>query len=93
MLDIVRWLLDWPRNSDGEVIFRNTHEAIFYAIMVKNIKALVEEIDVLKCKCKEDLFLEQTKPDANPDRMIQLACKLQFYNECIDTSHKLFKEE
>ncbi|GAI56295.1 unnamed protein product, partial [marine sediment metagenome] len=31
--------------------------------------------------------------DGNPDRMIQLSCKHQFYSECIETAQQLFKEE
>lgn len=93
MIDIVRYLLEWPRNSKGEVIFENTHEAMFYAIMVKNVKVLVQEIETLKTISKHDLYLEQTKPDGNPDRMIQLAAKHSFYRECIETAEKLFGEE
>lgn len=93
MLDIARYLLDWPRTRKGEVIFNNTHEALFYATMIHNVKVLAEEIETLRIIAKRDLFLEQTKPDGNPDRMIQLACKHQFYSECIETAQRLFKEE
>ena len=93
MIDIVRYLLEWPRNSKGEVIFKNTHEAIFYAIMVKNAKVLVEEIELLRIKAKWQLALEKIKPDGNPDLMIQLGAKHQFYSECIDTAKKLLREE
>ena len=93
MLDIVRYLLDWPRNGSGNVIFSNSHEAIFYAIMVHNAKALVEEIEILRIRAKSDLKLEQNKPDGNIDRMIQLAVKHQFYSECIETAKRLLQEE
>lgn len=93
MIDIVRYLLDWPRDSKGGVIFSNSHEAIFYAIMVKNMKVLVEEIEVLRIKVKWDLILEKLKPDGNPDRMIQLAAKHSFYRECIETATSLLLEE
>ena len=93
MIDIARYLLDWPRDKKGEVIFKNSHEAIFYAIMVHNIKVLVQEIEPLRYRCKIDLYLEQMKPDGNPDRMIQLAAKHQFYSECIETAKKLYNEE
>lgn len=91
MIDIVRYLLDWPRDSNGWIIFSNSHEAIFYATIVHNVRALVEEIETVKTICKHDLYLEQTKPDGNPDLMIQLACKHSFYRECIDTAKKLLK--
>ena len=93
MLDIVRYLLDWPRNGSGNVIFSNSHEAIFYAIMVHNAKALVEEIEILRIRAKSDLKLEQNKPDGNIDRMIQLAVKHQFYSECIEVAKRLLQEE
>lgn len=93
MIDIARYLLDWPRDSKGEVIFNNSHEAIFYAIMVKNMKVLVEEIEVLRIIAKKDLYQEQTKPDGNLDRMIHLAAKHSFYRECIQTATSLLQEE
>lgn len=93
MIEMIRYLLDWPRNSKGEVIFRNSHEAIFYAIIVKNMKVLVEEIEGLSEIVKTDLYLEQIKPDGNPDLMIQLACKHSFYRECIETAKSLLQEE
>ena len=93
MLDIVRYLLDWPRDSKGEVIFSNSHEAIFYAIMVHNAKALAQEIEALRITAKWDLEIEKMKPDGNIDRMIQLAAKCQFYNECIQTAKKLLQDE
>ena len=92
MINMVRYLLEWPRDSNGEVIFLNTHEAIFYAIMVKNAKALVEEIELLRYKCKKDLYLEKKKASPDLDLLIQLGVKHQFYSECIDTAKKLFEE-
>ena len=92
MLDIVRYLLAWPRNDRGELIFENTQESIFYAIMVKNIKVLVEEIEVLRNLCQKRLYLELQKPDANLDLVIRLGGKHEFYRECIDTAKKLFSE-
>ncbi|MBA7713257.1 hypothetical protein ES703_122257 [subsurface metagenome] len=93
MIDIVRYLLDWPRDSKGEVIFSNSHEAIFYAILVHNAKALAEEIEALRIRAKLDLEIEKNKPDGNPDLMIYLSCKHSFYRECIDTAKKLLQEE
>ncbi len=85
--------MEWPRNREGEVIFSNSHEAIFYAILVHNAKALVEEIEGLSEIVKRDLYLEQIKPDGNPDLMIQLVCKHSFYRGCIDTAKSLLQEE
>lgn len=92
MLNIVHWLLDWPRNSKGEVIFKNSHEAIFYAIMVRTANDFIKELEALRIKAKWDLNIEKMKPDGNPDLMIQLASKHQFYSECIETTQKLFRE-
>lgn len=93
MIDIVRYLLDWPKDSKGELIFSNPHEAIFFSILVHNAKALAEEIEVLRNRAKWDLELEKRKPDGNIDRMIQLSAKHQFYSECIYIAKKLLMEE
>jgi len=93
MLDIVRMLLDWPRNEKGELIFRNTHDAYFYATMVFEMKELAEYIEPLLEIAKIDLQEEREKPAPNQTRMIYLARKHQFYSECIDSAKILFMEE
>lgn len=93
MLDVVRYLLDWPRNEKGEVIFRDTHDAHFYATMVHDFNDLVEEIAPLLEIAKRDLQAEREKPVPNQTLMIHLACKHQFYRECIEAAKSFPREE
>lgn len=93
MIELTRYLLDWPRNEKGEVIFRNTHEAYFYATMFRSCMELMEEIKGLLEITKRDLHLEREKPTPNRNRMILLACRHQFYKECIDEANRLLQEQ
>lgn len=83
----------WPRNKKGELVFKNTHEAIFYANLITDKKRLVDEIDVCLRSARRELSIYRTKKSPNLDRLMHLAVKAQFFRECLQEVNRIKDEQ
>jgi hypothetical protein len=83
---------NWPRNNAGEPIFKTSENAIYYAMLIFNRPAKVQEIVKLR---KTSLFNgghRRKSPNPDLDMLMQIAMKAQFARECLEEVERLNKE-
>lgn len=84
MRPIVSNLENWPKTRDGHPIFKCTEEAFFYANLIykneKEIKMIRKGMEI----ARQDVHAMREKGSQNFNKMMHLACKGQFYRECLE---------
>ena len=83
----------WPRRKNHEIIFKDTHQAIFYANLIASNKRLVDEIDLCRRQARRELMAERQKPVLNHDRLMDIAVKAQFFRECLEEVKRIREEQ
>jgi len=82
----------WPRRKNHEIIFKTTHQAIFYANLIASNKRLVDEIDLWRRQARRELIAQRQKTDPNYDTLMEIAVKGQFFRECLDEVNRIREE-
>ncbi|MBA7478651.1 hypothetical protein ES707_14079 [subsurface metagenome] len=83
----------WPRGENGEPVFRTDNDAIFYANLIYNKLALVEEIDLYRRMARREVTILRQKPDPDLDMLYEIAVKAQFFRECLDEVKRIREEQ
>lgn len=77
-------LANWPRTTKDQPIFKCSEEANFYANLIfdndKEIKLIRKAME----NARQDVHEMRQKGSKNLDRMMHMACKAQFYRECLE---------
>jgi len=85
-------LTDWPRRKNGELIFRDTNEAIYYAYVTDDRLAAYDLFKKWRKKNQQDIDFLKKKDTYNWNRLFDLACRGQFYRECMEEIERLNEE-
>jgi len=83
----------WPRRNNGQIIFKNSNQAVFYANLIYNNKRLVDEIDMSLRAARRDLIIQRQRNGPNMDKLMELAVKAQFFRECMDEVKRIREEQ
>lgn len=92
MVNLTERAEQWPRGENGEPVFRTDNEAIFYANLIYNKLALVEEIDLYRRMARREVTILREKPDPDLDMLYEIAVKAQFFRECLDEVKRIREE-
>lgn len=74
----------WPRTRKGEPIFQGTEEAYFYANLIFDNEKEIKLIRKAMENARQDVHEMRNKGSKQLNKMYSLACKAQFYRECLD---------
>ena len=86
-------LNDWPRRKRGDLIFRSTEEAFYYANIVEDRLAAYDLLSKWRRNTYQEIdVLKKMKP-LNFDRLFDRAVRAQFYREAMEEITRLNKEE
>lgn len=89
MAKIIDTLNAWPMNKGGQMIFKSSEEAIFYAVLIYDKPEKVQEIKRLRRSTLAEIGERRARKNVNFDLLMQLACKAQFYRECVEEVDRL----
>jgi len=89
MSKIIDTLRNWPRSIAGQVIFESSEDAIFYAALIYDDPDRVKEIKSLRRSTLVEIGLRRAKKQVNLDLLMHIACKAQFYRECVEEVDRL----
>lgn len=92
MVTLTEKAKQWPRRTNGEIIFKNTNQAIFYANLIANNKRLADDIDLWRRQARREVMAERQKTDPNYDRLMEIAVKGQLFRECLDEVKRIKQE-
>jgi len=84
---------DWPRRKNGELIFQNTNEAIYYANIVGDRVATYHFLEKWRKNTLQDIGALKKREQMNWNRLFDLATRAQFYRECMEEIQRLNKGE
>lgn len=89
MGDILERLKAWPRNLAGETIFKTSEDAIFYATLIFDKPARVQEIKKVRRSSLFDIGHRRHSTNPDLDLLMQIAVKAQFARECLEEVERL----
>ena len=89
MGNILNKVSNWPRNNAGEPIFKTSELAIYYAMLIFDKPARVQEIVKVRQTTLFDIGHRRKNPNADLDFLMQLAVKAQFARECLEEVERL----
>jgi len=84
-----RGFAEWPRRKNGELIFRSTNEAIYFAHITDDRLAAYDLLKKWRRNAYQDLEAAKLQKPVNWNRMFDLACRGQFYRECMEEIQRL----
>lgn len=79
----------WERDVDGDIVFKGTEDAIFYATLIYDKSSKVDEIRKLRVKYLKKVGASKKLVNPDFDWLFQLACQGQFYRECLEEVERL----
>jgi len=79
----------WPRMKSGEVIFRSTEDAIFYANLVDDRLATYDLLKKWIKKTQENIDSLKERTPFSANRLFNLVVRVQFYVECMEEIQRL----
>lgn len=83
----------WPRRKSGEIFFKTTHDAIFYANLIYDDKPLIDEIEKFRLAARKQLVIMRQKNNQNLNLMFEIAVKAQMFRECLEEVTRIMVEE
>jgi len=83
----------WPRRRSGEILFNTTHEAIVFAHLIFDNKAMVDEVEKCLYGAREELRIMRQRKKPNLDRLMEIAVKAQMFRECLEEVMSIIVEE
>lgn len=84
---------DWPRRKNGELIFSNTNEAIYYANLVEDRLAAYYLLKKWRKNAYQNIEMLRSKPSINYNRIFDLAVRAQLYREAMEEIQRLNEVE
>lgn len=81
---IIADLANWPKTTKGQPIFKCSEEANFYANLIFDNEKEIKVIRKAMENARQDVHEMRQRRSKNLDRMMHLACKGQFYRECLE---------
>ncbi|MBA7496157.1 hypothetical protein ES702_06755 [subsurface metagenome] len=84
MRPIIASLENWPKTKNGQPIFQGTEEAYFYANLIYKNEKEIKIIRKAMENARQDVHAMRERGSKDLDKMMHLACKGQFYRECLE---------
>jgi len=82
-------LNDWPRRKNGEIIFSDTNEAIYYAHLTNDKLMSYSLLKKWRKNIYQDIERIKLIKPLNYNRMMDLAVRAQFYRECMEEIERI----
>ena len=90
MRDFHAYTLDnWPRRKRGDLIFRTTEEAFYYAYIVEDRASVYDLLRKWRANTYQEIKAAREKKHINFDRLFDLAVRAQFYREAMEEISRL----
>ena len=86
-------LNDWPRIKRGDLIFRSTEEAFYYAYIVEDRVSAYDLLSKWRTNTYQEIKAARAKKPLNFDRLFDLAVRAQFYREAMEEISRLNQED
>ena len=83
----------WPRTKSGDIVFKTTHEAVFYANLIYDDKPLVDEIEKFLRAARNKLIIMRRNNNPNLDLFMVIAVKAQLFRECLEEVMRIMVEQ
>ncbi|MBA7495716.1 hypothetical protein ES702_06305 [subsurface metagenome] len=83
----------WPRNGRGQVMFKNSHEAVLYAQIISHNLDAVHKIVTDRVAVRVQLKEGRQRTDVNYNVLMHLACRSAFYRECLEEVERITDEK
>ena len=80
---------NWPRTKGDEPIFTCTEQAIYYAHLCSHKPDEIDRLTRLRKGAYARIAEQRAKREPNYQRMMDLACKAQFYRECLEEIQRI----
>ena len=93
MVNLIEKAEQWPRRKSGEIVFKTTHDAIFYANLIYDNKPLIDEIDKSLKAARNQLSIMRRNNNPNLDLLMEIAVKAQLFRECLDEVMRIMVEQ
>lgn len=84
---------NWPRTRRGELIFKSSEEAYFYAALIYTNKIFIGEVRKTYRTAREEFKQLSKRTNVNLDRLALIACKTQYTRECLQEVQRLQDQE
>jgi len=75
---------NWIRDAGGNPIFTCSEDAIYYAHLCSHEISEIDRLTRLRKGAYARIAEQRAKREPNYQRMMDLACKAQFYRECLE---------
>jgi len=85
-------LEDWPRMKSGDIIFKSTEEAIYYANLVDDRLVAYDLLKKWRKNTYQNLTALRAKKPMSYNRIFDLAVRAQLYREAMEEIKRLNKE-
>ena len=86
-------LESWPRRKRGDLIFRSTEEAFYYAYIVEDRLAAYDLLSKWRTNTYQEIKAAREKKSLNYDKLFDLALRAQFFREAMEEISRLNQEE
>lgn len=83
----------WPRRKSGEIVFKTTHEAVFYANLIYDDKPLMDEIEHYLRAARKQLTIMRQSNEQNLNLLMEIAVKAQLFRECLEEVMRIIVED
>ena len=94
MRDFHAYTLDnWPRRRRGDLIFRTTEEAFYYANIVEDRASAYDLLSKWRANTYQEIKAARSKKPLNFDKLFDLAVRAQFYREAMEELSRLNQED
>ena len=74
----------WPRSKAGDPMFTCSEQAIYFAHLVSDRIEVFNKLTGLRKRAYTEIAFLRAGDHPNFQRMMDLACKAQFYRECLE---------
>jgi hypothetical protein len=85
-------LANWPVRRNGQPIFNSTQEAYLYAQLIWDDPKIIEDLSGYRSDTLVNLKYERSQKHPNLNTMMDLACRAQFFRECLEEVERIGKE-
>ncbi|GAG59268.1 unnamed protein product [marine sediment metagenome] len=86
-------LESWPRRKRGDLIFRSTEEAFYYAHILDDTQPAYDLLKKWRANTYHEIKAVKKRNPLNFDRLFDLAVRAQFYREAMEEITRINKGE
>lgn len=81
-----RYLLveQWPKSNTGQPILKDSNQALVFAQLICDNDHVKDLLNVYVEDIRIKLSAERSSENPDLDHMMVLACRAQFYHDCLD---------